>query len=335
MYHMHSQVPHLSQNYPFIYNPYVPPFVLYVPHLILTNLYLASFPIPGVTFVPTEPGQHWIRVKKSGQEVPESPFPVMVERGEPEDAVGSLCDVPLNSPDITNPKEDLPKLTGTLKRPDSTKEEPIKLKVLSDNTLSASFVPKSPGEHLITVKKRNRPVAGSPFSIMVTAEEPKPCIGKPSTVPIEKIPAEDLPKLDAGLKRPGSNVEEPVTIKKASDDTLYASFVPLEEGPHEVTVRKDKKPVPDATKVVDVPAEKAKPERPVVEEVHPVGRTCDVGMDIPGVNLPEDFKKLTATLQRPNSKKEEPVTLELNPDNTLGKKNCFCEPATIREPLIL
>jgi hypothetical protein len=56
-----------------------------------------------------------------------------------------------------------------------------------------------------------------------------------------------------------------------------------------------------------------------VEEVHPVGRACDVGLDIPDVNLPGDFKKLTATLQRPNSKKEEPVNLELNPDNTLGK----------------
>ena len=53
-------------------------------------------------------------------------------------------------------------------------------------------------------------------------------------------------------------------------------------------------------------------------QVHPVGRTCDVGLDIPGVALPDDFKKLSATLQRPRSKKEEPVNLELNPDNTLG-----------------
>lgn len=52
--------------------------------------------------------------------------------------------------------------------------------------------------------------------------------------------------------------------------------------------------------------------------MHPVGRTCDVGLDIPGVVLPDDFKKLSATLQRPRSTKEEPVSLELNPDNTLG-----------------
>lgn len=56
-----------------------------------------------------------------------------------------------------------------------------------------------------------------------------------------------------------------------------------------------------------------------VEEVHPVGRTCDVGLDIPGLRLPDDFDKLEATLKRPNSEKEEPLNLELYPDNTLGK----------------
>jgi hypothetical protein len=62
-----------------------------------------------------------------------------------------------------------------------------------------------------------------------------------------------------------------------------------------------------------------KVEEQPVEEVYPMSRPCDVGMDIPSVNLPDDFKKLTATLERPGSKKEEPVTLELNPDNTLGR----------------
>ena len=56
-----------------------------------------------------------------------------------------------------------------------------------------------------------------------------------------------------------------------------------------------------------------------------MGRTCDVGLDIPGVVLPDDFKKLSATLQRPRSQKEEPVSLELNPDNTLGRLHMlFC-----------
>ena len=268
----------------------------------------------GVSFVPKEPGEHLIRVKKSGKEVPESPFSVLVEPAQPEYAVGAPCDVPIDVKDIK--PEDLPKLTGTLKRPGSNVEEPVEPKILSDGNLSVSFVPKTPGEHLITVKKRGRPIPGSPFPVMVTAPEPKNEIGKPSSVPLENIPVKDLPKLDAGLLRPGSTVEEPVTIKKTSDDNLYAPFIPHEEGPHKINVRKDGKPAPDSPYSVDVPP---KVEQQPVEEVYPMNRPCDVGMDIPSVNLPEDFKKLTATLQRPGSTKEEPVNLELNPDNTLGK----------------
>ena len=255
-----------------------------------------------------------IRVKKSGKEVPESPFAVMVEPAQPEYAVGAPCDVPIDVSDIK--PEDLPKLTATLKRPNSNVEEPVEPKILSDGSLSVSFVPKSPGEHLITVKKRSRPIPGSPFSVMVTAPEPTNEIGKPSNVPLENIPAKDLPKLDAGLLRPGSTVEEPITIKKTSDDNLYAPFIPHEEGPHQINVRKDGKPVPDSPYSVDVPP---KVEEQPVEEVYPLNKPCDVGMDIPSLNLPEDFEKITATLQRPGSTKEEPVTLEVNPDNTLGK----------------
>ena len=276
-----------------------------------------TFLFPGVTFVPKGPGEHLIRIKKDGKEIQESPVSVMIEPAEPENAVGSPCDVPLEIPGLNLP-EDLPKITATLKRPGSNVEEPVEPKVTSDGNLSVSFVPKSPGEHLITVKKRNRPVPGSPFSVMITAPEPTCEIGKPTNVPLENVPAKDLPKLDAGLLRPGSTKEEPVPIKKTSDDNLYVPFIPHEEGPHKVNVRKDGRPVPDSPYIVDVPAKR---EEQPVEEVYPMNRPCDVGMDIPSVNLPDDFKKLTATLQRPGSNKEEPVNLELNPDNTLGKLN--------------
>ena len=285
------------------------------PHTSLTNHYIPSIiHKPGVTFVPKEPGTHWIRVRKSGKEVPGSPFPVKIEPEKPEYAVGSPCDVPIDAANLK--PEDLPKLTATLKRPGSKEEEPVKPKITSDGNLSVSFIPKSPGEHLITVKKRGRQIPGSPFSVMVTAPEPINEIGKPSSAPLENVPVKDLPKLEAGLLRPGSTVEEPVTVKQTSDDNLYAPFIPHEEGPHKVNVRKDGKPVPDSPYTVDVPP---KEEKKPVEEVYPVGRSCDVGLDVPSVKLPDDFKKLTGTLQRPNSKTEEPVNLELNPDNTLGK----------------
>lgn len=121
--------------------------------------------------MPLEPGEHLVHVKKSGDDVPGSPFAVIVEAAEAPNAVGRPCDVQLDIPELKLP-EDLPKLKSTLRRPGSDKEEPIKLKVLSDNTLSVSFVPRSPGEHFLTVTKNNRHVTGSPFSVMVTAAEP-------------------------------------------------------------------------------------------------------------------------------------------------------------------
>ena len=211
--------------------------------------------------MPLEPGEHLIRVKKSGEDVPGSPFAVMVEAAEAPNAVGRPCDCQLDIPELNLP-EDLPKLKSTLKRPGSDVEEPIKLKILSDNTLSASFVPKSPGEHLITVKKNNRHVTGSPFPVMVTAAEPANRVGQPVGVGLEDIPVEDLPRLEAGLQRPGSEVEEPVRIKQNSDDTLSAQFIPHEEGVHKLHVRKDKKPLPESPYLINVIG------KDEVEEVH-------------------------------------------------------------------
>ena len=199
-----------------------------------------------------EPGEHLIQVKQFGNPLLDSPKSVNVETAEPVNVVGSPCDYPLNIPSLNLP-DDMSRLTVTVKRPGASREETIKPKLLSDNTLSVSFVPKSPGEHLITVKKRNRPVPGSPFSVMVTPGEPDTKVGKPSNVPLENIPAKDLPKLEAGLLRPGSTVEEPVPIKKTSDDNLYTPFIPQEEGPHKINVRKDGKPVPGGSFLLDVP----------------------------------------------------------------------------------
>lgn len=49
-----------------------------------------------------------------------------------------------------------------------------------------------------------------------------------------------------------------------------------------------------------------------------VGSECDVNLDIPGLNLPRDFKSLQGTLKRPNKRTEEPLTLTLNDNNTIG-----------------
>lgn len=196
--------------------------------------------------------------------------------------------------------------------------------------------------------KRYRPVLGSPFSITVTDEKPKNPIGKPVSFALGDIPLRDLPRIQVFLQRPGSDSEEAITLKQNSDNSFSVSFIPREPGVHKVHVRKNCQPLPGSPYVIEViddrvfdtPAKVPYGKAPYgkvplpdilkqeavftkevspAEEKLPVGRICDFNLEIPGFSLPRDFRKLTATIRRPSGKREEPINLELNPDNTLGK----------------
>ena len=296
----------------------------------------------------------------------------------------SPCEFTIDIPGVDLP-DDLSKLKATLKRPGSRREESVTLKLLSDNTLSLSFVPKSPGDYQVNILKRHRPVPGGPFSITVTEEKPENPLGKPVSVALVDIPLRDLPRIQVFIQRPGSDTEEPITLKQNSDDSLSVSFIPREPGAHIIHVRKNSKPLPGSPyeiEIIDdrvfdrvfdtpekvpydkepsdkipyremvgpgkgpqpekIPSPKKSPvheespppdkdtpseERPrPVQEVHPAGKPCDVGIDVPGVNSPDDVKKLTVTVQRPGSDKEEPVKPEIKPDGTVGKSESVFTP---------
>ncbi len=259
----------------------------------------------------------------------------------------SPCEFTIDIPGVNLP-DDLSKLKATLKRPGSRREESVTLKLLSDNTLSLSFVPKSPGDYEVNILKRHRPVPGGPFSITVTEEKPENPLGKPVSVALVDIPLRDLPRIQVFIQRPGSDTEEPITLKQNSDDSLSVSFIPREPGAHIIHVRKNSKPLPGSPYEIEIiddrvfdtpekvpygkePSDKT-PYREIsmeetlftkevapTDEKQPLGRICDLNLDIPGFSLPRDFRKLSATLKRPSSKREELINLELYPDNTLGK----------------
>ena len=304
-------------------------------------------PYPGVTFLPSEPGEYTIQIQKSDNEIPNASKTVSVEAIALPNSANNVCEFPVDIPGLNLPV-DLPKLKTTLKRPGSRREEPVKLNVLSDNTLSVSFVPKSPGEYQLDILKHRRPVPGSPFSITVTEEKPENSVGKPVSIALVDIPLRDLPRVQVFLQRPGSDTDEPVTLKKNSDDSLSVSFIPLEPGVHKIHVRKNSKPLPESPyeievlddRVFDTPEKAPDGKKPFekmpyreaprneslftkevapADKKLPVGRICDLDLEIPGFSFPRDFRKLSATLKRPSSKREEPINLELNPDKTLGK----------------
>ena len=270
------------------------------------------------SFIPREPGEHFLSIKKKkdGTHIPGSPFSILVEAEEPVEAVGCPLDYCLDIPGINLP-EDISKLKGTLKRPSSRREEPLNLKLNSDDSLSVSFVPRETGLHYINITKYGRHVPGSPFPVNVTSPEPTSQVGKPFGKGLDSpdinLP-EDYPLLSAALKRPSSEKEEDLRLILNGDNTLGVAFTPREVGEHLIHLRKNDNDVESSPYSVMVG------DKDKVEEVHPMGRTCDVSLDIQGVNLPEDLDKgrLKAYLMRPSSVKEEDLGLELNPDNSLG-----------------
>jgi len=266
------------------------------------------------SFIPTDPGEHFLTVKKDGKPVKGSPFSILVESEEPLKAVNCPVDCALASDELLLP-DDFKKLKGTIKRPSSRVEEPLDLKLNCDNSLSCSFVPKETGPHQINVKKNNRPLSDCPYTVRVLSDEPVHEVGRPLGYGLDfpkGCTKNDLKHLEAKLKRPSGDEPEPVKLLVNSDDTLAVHFTPREIGVHYIYITKAGRPVEGSPFAVDVVS------RDRYEEVHPVGRTCDIGLDIPGIKLPEDFKRLDASLRRPNSDKQEPLKLELNPDNTLG-----------------
>ena len=58
--------------------------------------------------------------------------------------VGKPCDVKLDIPDV-DVERDFEDLKGTLRRPNSDKEEPTELRKNPDGTLGVTFTPYEPG----------------------------------------------------------------------------------------------------------------------------------------------------------------------------------------------
>ena len=298
-----------------------------------------------VHFTPEMPGEHLVHVAKKGKPIKDSPFPIMVEDGEPTGpTVDRECAVNLDIPELSLPR-DLKNVTGDLTRPGG-KKEPLECDMGPDKTLAVAFTPTEPGKHLIDIKKRGRPVKGSPFEVDVApASGPVPVEEDIEIVPetmgdVESTPyflepefaepefldkdepatvgspclhslgvesPKDIKHLDGTVTSP-SGEKTPADLRKGPDGTLAVAFTPEEPGPHIVDVEKNGKPIPGSpfTILAEEPCSHPK-----------VGDTCNQEKDVPGVTLPSDLKDLKASVTAPSGKKA-PVECTSTPDKNLG-----------------
>ena len=265
-----------------------------------------------LSFVPHEPGRHFLSVNKHGNPVKGSPFEVIVEdvSRPTQPTVGHKCDVDFDIPDINLP-HDLPNLTAKLTRPNGV-QEPIHCSCSPDNTLALEFTPKEPGKHVIDVFKHGHPVKGSPFEVLVVPDDQTskaPTVGSECLVNLE-IPGISLPKdfrsLVGSLKRPDHRTEEPLELVLNPNNTIGVNFIPEKAGPHEISIKKHGSHVSGSPFIVTVEEPHSVAQEPVV------GTPVDLGLDM--VVKPEDLRFLRGSLTRPNNQ-EEPLDLKLDSHN--------------------
>jgi len=110
-----------------------------------------------------------------------------------------------------------------------------------DGTVTASYLPTSPGDYKVAVKFADKHIRGSPYTAKVTGEGRKKnqiSVGSQSEVPFPgKVADSEIHVLNAAIQAP-SGLEEPCFIKKLPDGKVGISFTPREKGQHWVSIKK-------------------------------------------------------------------------------------------------
>jgi len=171
------------------------------------------------------------------------------EFGKAQCSTGKDCIVSFDIPGLSK-HSDFRFLEAVLTRP-TGKEEYVHIEINHENKLVVNFTPTEPGKHLIDVKKKGRPVIGSPFEVIVSKQaEAKPLqlsgkVGENQAVNLD-IPGLNLPRdlkyLEAELTRP-SGKKESVKIHLLEGKSIVAYFTPTAPGIHSIDIKKHGRPV--------------------------------------------------------------------------------------------
>uniref|UniRef100_UPI00358E6021 filamin-C-like isoform X2 n=1 Tax=Myxine glutinosa TaxID=7769 RepID=UPI00358E6021 len=208
----------------------------------------------GVSFTPKAVGEHLVNVKKNGCHVTNSPFKVMVGASE----IGDAAKVKVAGPGLQEGKTfEMSYFTvdtrdagygGLSLAIEGPSKVDINCEDLEDGTCRISYCPMEPGNYIVSIKFADEHVPGSPFSVKVTGEgrmrqmvtrrqrEPSVAsVGSMCDVTL-KIPEIDKADLSAEVTSPSGHVQ-PAEIKDGGGGTYNVRFVPVEIGPHSVSVK--------------------------------------------------------------------------------------------------
>nr|XP_026692720.1 filamin-B isoform X9 [Ciona intestinalis] len=248
-----------------------------------------------VTYLPTAPGEYTVTVKFDDQHIPGSPYTANISGGADQRksklSYGTTSDVALKINE-----SDLSLLSASIEAPSGHKESCV-LKKLPNGHIGISFTPKEIGEHLVSVKKRGRHIANSPFRIMVGESE----IGDASKVKVYGDGKESacagetavfmVDTRQAGYGGLGLSIEGPskvdINCEDMDDGVCRVTYTPQEPGNYVINVKFADKHVPGSPFTVvctgdDSPQKKGSILRQQkAASVATVGSTCDLNLKIP------------------------------------------------------
>lgn len=208
-----------------------------------------------VSFVCRDPGEYQLVVKWGDQEIPDSPFNIVIE-GEGREIKPELCTANGDGLSqgqvgetakfmVTVPDEAGPGTLGvSIQGPHPPK--PIQIMNNLDGTMEATYVPHAPGDYTIEVSWGGQPISGSPFKATVTGV----ASSNPKDVTADGDPLEKVMKcnqlgtinvnvgenagagpLRAKLEGPG---KADLTLSSNTSTSFLVSFIPKEYGTYKL-----------------------------------------------------------------------------------------------------
>uniref|UniRef100_H2ZJ14 Uncharacterized protein n=1 Tax=Ciona savignyi TaxID=51511 RepID=H2ZJ14_CIOSA len=256
-----------------------------------------------VSYLPTAPGEYTVTVKFDDQHIPGSPFTANISGGA-DQRKSNLCYGTTSDVALKINEGDLSLLAASIEAP-SGHTECCALKKLPNGHIGISFTPKEIGEHLVSVKKRNRHVANSPFRIMVGESE----IGDASKVKVygegkERACVGDTAEFMVDTRRAGYgglglSIEGPSKVDincEDMDDGVCRVTYPQEPGNYTINVKFADKHVPGSPFTVKCTGDDNQLQKGSIMRqqkaatVATVGSTCDLNLKIPSTLMSSGSK---------------------------------------------
>ncbi|RDD41359.1 Filamin-A [Trichoplax sp. H2] len=212
-----------------------------------------------VQFLPKEPGDHLVSIKKNNRHIQGSPFPVSVRFGGDSREVKCFAYGPGLQYGFVNRQSHFTVWT-TDKTAESFRVEiegPSPLEIFchdnDDTSHVLSYTPPVPGEYLIHVIFRDKEIPHSPYTVHVMSDESEV---KPVNENIQRAEAAvgeaslfELPddiageELDVTIISP-SGIKEPGSVTRTERGSYIARFVPIEPGKHTVNMTVNGRHIP-------------------------------------------------------------------------------------------